>query len=44
MESLVKKQAIDLSVKGKRLSVPEILTVFTEVADLINKRPLCVKS
>ena len=44
VESLVKtaKQAIDLSVKGKRLSVPEILTVFTEVADLINERPLGV--
>ncbi|XP_013384966.1 uncharacterized protein LOC106154941 [Lingula anatina] len=44
VESLVKsaKKAIDLSVKNQRLSVPEILTVFTQVADLLNERPIGV--
>ena len=41
-EALVKsaKRAIDLSVKGHRLSVSEIMTVFTQAADLLNERPL----
>ena len=34
------KRAIDLSVKGHRLSVSEIMTVFTQAADLLNERPL----
>ena len=42
VEALIKsvKRAIDLSVQNQRLSVPEILTVFTQAADLINERPL----
>ena len=44
VEALVKsaKRAINLSVKGHRLSVSEIMTVFTQVADLLNERPLGV--
>jgi hypothetical protein len=44
VEALVKsaKRAIDLSVRGHRLSVSEILTVFTQAADLLNERPLGV--
>ena len=42
VEILVKaaKRALDLSVRGIRLSVPDILTAFTQAADLFNKRPL----
>ena len=42
VEILVKaaKRALDLSVRGIRLSVPEILTAFTQAADLLNERPL----
>lgn len=44
-EALIRsvKRGIDLSVRGQRLSVPEMLTVFTEVANLVNERPLGVK-
>ena len=44
VESLVKsaKKAIELSVRKQRLSVIEMLTVFTQAADLLNERPLGV--
>ena len=43
-EALIRsaKKAIHLSVKDRRLTVPEILTVFTEAANLLNERPLGV--
>lgn len=42
VESLIKsvKRAIDLSVRGHRMTVSEILTVFTQAANLVNERPL----
>ena len=45
VESLVKsvKKAIDHSIKGSRLSVPELLTAFTQIADLLKDGPLGVK-
>ena len=45
VESLVKsaKKAIDHSIKGSRLSVPELLTAFTQIADLFKDRPLGAK-
>ena len=44
VEALVKsaKRAIDLSVRGHRMSVSEILTVFSQAADLLNEQPLGV--
>ena len=44
MEALVKsaKRALKLSIGDQRLSVSEILTVFTQTADLLNQRPLGV--
>ena len=45
VESLVKsaKKAIDHSIKGSRLSVPELLTAFTQIVDLLKDRPLGAK-
>ena len=42
VESLVKaaKKAIHIAVGNTRLSVPELLTVFTEAANTINERPI----
>ena len=44
VEALVKsaKRAIDLSVRGHCMSVSEILTVFSQRADLLNERTLGV--
>ena len=46
VESLVKstKRAIHFAVHNQRLSVPEFLTVCTEVANLLNERPIGVQS
>ena len=45
VESLVKaaKRAIHFSVSNQRLSVPEFLTVCSEVSNLLNERPIGVK-
>ena len=42
VESLVKsaKRAIDITIHNQRLSVPEILTLFYEVANVMNERPI----
>ena len=42
VESLVKsaKKALDICIRHNRLSAIEMLTVFTQVADLLNERPL----
>ena len=42
VEALIKtaKKAISVAVGNSRLSVPEILTVFTESANMINERPI----
>jgi hypothetical protein len=42
VEALVKvaKKAITFSVREQRLSTPELLTVFSQVANLLNERPL----
>ena len=42
VESLVKtvKRALDISIHNQRLSVPEFQTVCSEVANLVNERPL----
>ena len=41
-EALIKstKRALRLSIGSSRISVPELLTVFTEVAALLNERPI----
>ena len=43
-EALIKsaKRAIDLSVRGHRLSASELLTVLSQASDLLNERPLGV--
>ena len=42
VESLVKtvKRALDISIHKQRLSVSEFLTVCSEIANLVNERPL----
>ena len=42
VESLIKtvKRALKLSINEQRLSATELLTVFTEAANLVNERPL----
>ena len=42
VESLVKsaKRAIDITIHNQRLSVPEILTLFYEIANVMNERPI----
>ncbi|KAK6191002.1 hypothetical protein SNE40_002752 [Patella caerulea] len=42
VEALVKsaKRAIDFAVHNQRLTVPEFLTVCTEIANLLNERPV----
>lgn len=42
VEALVKsaKRAINISIHNQRLSVPEILTLFYEVANVLNERPI----
>ena len=44
VEALVKtvKRALHVSVQNQRLSVPEFITVCSEVANLVNERPLGV--
>lgn len=43
-EALIKsvKKALLFSIHKQRLSVPELMTVFTETANLVNERPLGV--
>ena len=42
VEALIKtvKQSLQLATEGKRLSLPETLTIFTEAANLVNERPI----
>lgn len=42
VESLVKsaKRAIHFAIHNQRLSAPEVLTVFSEAANLLNERPI----
>ena len=44
VEALVKtvKRALHVSIQNQRLSVPEFITVCSEVANLVNERPLGV--
>ena len=46
VESLIKaaKRAINFSVSNQRLSVPEFLTLCREVSNLVNERPIRVKT
>ena len=42
MEALIMsvKRAISLSIKDKRLSLPELLTSFSSIANTLNERPI----
>ena len=42
VESLVKtvKRALDIAIHNQRISVPEFMTVCSEIANLVNERPL----
>ena len=43
-EALIKsvKKSLLFSIKNQRLSVPELMTIFTETANMVNERPLGV--